>query len=69
MTLDCYGEVFNFGVDVVYFFKDYMEIFCDFCGMYFEVILFFLDKQFIDIGDYYGLYEKFYFVIYWKLRV
>jgi UDP-glucose 4-epimerase len=68
-TPECYGELFNLGADTVHSLKDYTEILCNLCGTRSEVIPFPPDKKVIDIGDYYGSYEKFHAVTHWKPRV
>lgn len=68
-TPECHGQVFNLGADAVHSLKDYTEILCKLCGTRSEVIPFPPEKKHIDIGDYYGSYEKFHAVTQWKPRV
>jgi nucleoside-diphosphate-sugar epimerase len=68
-TPQCYGRVFNLGSDKAYSLLDYCAILKRLCQVEFEAVPFPADRKLIDIGDYYGSYERFRRTTDWTPRV
>ena len=56
---ECYGRIFNLGSDQAYSLLDYCQILGRLCQVEHETVPFPADRKLIDIGDYYGSYERF----------
>jgi len=69
VTPQCYGRVFNLGSDRAYSLLDYCAILKKLCNVEYEAVPFPEDKKLIDIGDYYGSYERFRRITDWSPRV
>lgn len=62
----CYGKVFNLGADRAYSLVQYSRILGELCGAETEIVPFPSDRKLIDIGDYYGTYQRFRYVTGWQ---
>lgn len=66
---DCYGQVFNLGAPRRYSVNDLVLMLHKCTGVSYETVPFPQDKKSIDIGDYYGNYERFSRLTGWHPRI
>jgi nucleoside-diphosphate-sugar epimerase len=59
LTDACYGQVFNLGAPDTHSVSDFVQLLHDDTGVLHEIVPFPQDRKSIDIGDYYGNYQRF----------
>jgi len=69
VTPDCYGKLFNLGADPCHSLLEFCSILQQLCGIRYEVVPFPADRKLIDIGDYYGSFQRFAAATGWQPRV
>ena len=65
----CYGKVFNLGSPERHSLLEFVALLRDLCGAKYEVVPFPADRKIIDIGDYYGSFERFRAITGWAPKV
>lgn len=55
----CYGQVFNLGANEKYSLLEFVKLLEELCGARYSTVPFPADRKLIDIGDYYGSFERF----------
>lgn len=65
----CYGKVFNLGSPERHSLLEFVGLLKELCGAEHEVVPFPADRKIIDIGDYYGSFERFFAATGWAPRV
>jgi nucleoside-diphosphate-sugar epimerase len=68
-TPACFGQIYNLGASERHSLVDFCSILRDLCGVEYEVVPFPADRKLIDIGDYYGSFERFRAATGWAPRV
>jgi UDP-glucose 4-epimerase len=68
-TPECYGNTYNLGSNKPYSLREYTSFLSELCGVEAQAVAFPADRKVIDIGDYYGSYERFRRATGWNPRV